>query len=200
MDFFLNGDPGNVSNRGSSGSCLGRGRPAFSDAITLTDEFIACQVKAAGKPTGVRVEVAGAFGDGQVDRMDKGGEPVAIPRFVGRDARQLIPGGMWWHFEKFRSACPVRWSGWFLRGGRSVSSAAMSPSQGGFTPASCTVSVEPFREGKTSPWVWRTRSFVSFLYSVCLLYVIECFMETGHGCGRFSGVSFLIPGCTSFQF
>ena len=108
FDFFLNGDPGNVSNRGSSGSCLGRGRPVFSDAITLTDEFIACRVKAAGKPTGAGVEVDGVFMDGRVDRMENGGEPMTIPRFVGTDARHLIPGGIWRDFEKFRFACPAR--------------------------------------------------------------------------------------------
>ena len=106
FDFFLNGDPGNVSNRGSSGSCLGRGRPAFSDAITLTDEFIACQVKAAGKPTGAGVEVDGVFRDERVDRIEKGEEPVTITRLGRRDARHLITGGMWRDFEKFRIGLP----------------------------------------------------------------------------------------------
>jgi hypothetical protein len=31
---------------------------------------------------------------------------VTITRFVGRDARQLIPGGMWGDFETFKIGLP----------------------------------------------------------------------------------------------
>ena len=71
MDFSLRATPGM--------SAIGDGRDLAwgvvdrfcSDAITLTDEFIACRVKAAGKPTGVRVEVAGVFRDELADRMER---------------------------------------------------------------------------------------------------------------------------------
>ena len=79
-----------------------------SGATHMADQVIASRGKPVEEPTGVRVEVDGVFRDERVDRMEKGEEPVTITRLGRRDARHLIPGGMWRDFEKFRSACPVR--------------------------------------------------------------------------------------------
>ena len=68
----------------------------------MADQVIASRGKPVEKPTGARVEVDGVFRDERVDRMEKGEEPVTITRLGRRDARHLIPGGMWRDFETFK--------------------------------------------------------------------------------------------------
>ena len=69
LDFFLNGDPGNVSNRGWPGSSPGAVVRFGSGATTLADQVIASRGTPVEKRTGVRVEVDGVFRDEWVDRM-----------------------------------------------------------------------------------------------------------------------------------
>ena len=70
MDFFLNGDPGNVSNRGWPGSSPGAVVRFGSGATPMADQVIASRGKPVEKPTVARGEVGGVFRDDRVDRME----------------------------------------------------------------------------------------------------------------------------------